>query len=199
MRYCKLDNGTPVAIVPDPGADTLPIEVENFAYDPETQIRIGPRPGHLGRIYSGGQRFYEVHHDKVIERYTVLNRRTDYISEDGTPTEYNARIHDIVAEEDEQTDTEYIRTITVRVNEAKLARAPLEIDAETGDRIAQRVHPESGTHLEVGILRQAVTELYNQLGLEAPAELQRHVEIAIEEIAEGRERKEELDGNRHTA
>ncbi len=194
-RHCKLADGIPVAVVDQEGPDTLPIEVVGFDHDPVTQIRIGPRQNKLGRIYSGGRQYYDVQEDKVIERHTVLDRVTVYQLEDGTPTTYNARVHDIVDEADEHTDTEYIRTITVRVNEDKLAQAPLLIDRETGEEIARRVHPESGTHLEVGILRDQIVHILNALGLEPTAEFQRHADIAVEEIAAGRAKKEGLYGN----
>ncbi len=191
-RHCRLDNGIPVAVVREATDDTLPIEVVGFDHDPVTQIRIGPREGKLGRIYSGGQRYYRVMKDKVQEVHTVLDRRTDYILEDGTPVAFNERIHEIVDEADEHTDTEYIRTITVRVNEEKLEKAPLIIDREMGERISSRVHPEAGLYHEVAILREQLKSIMDDQKISPTDEFARYSGIVEEEKEDSEDERDSV-------
>src|SRR6056297_459114 len=66
------------------------------------------------------------------------------------------------------------------------------IDYETGKAIDSQIHPASGMEEQIGILRYAITELYNRLGETVPAELSELNSIANEEISAGQDRKSNL-------
>ena len=66
------------------------------------------------------------------------------------------------------------------------------VDYETGKAIDSRIHPASGVEEQVGILRYAVTELYNRLGETVPTELGDLNTIANEEIQNGQNKKANL-------
>ena len=66
------------------------------------------------------------------------------------------------------------------------------IDYRTGQAIDERMHSASGVEEQVGILRYAITELYNRLGETAPTELQDLNTIANEEIQNGQDLKNNL-------
>src|SRR6056297_1228213 len=66
------------------------------------------------------------------------------------------------------------------------------IDYETGQAIDSQVHPASGMEEQIGILRYALTELYNRLGESVPAELDELNSIANAEIQNGQTKKGEL-------
>lgn len=81
-----------------------------------------------------------------------------------------------------------------RREESVLSTAEEEklIDYETGKRINVKVHGASGLEEQIGILRYAITELYNRLGETAPTELQDLNAITNEEIQAGQDRKTNL-------
>jgi len=66
------------------------------------------------------------------------------------------------------------------------------IDYETGQAIDSQVHPASGMEEQIGILRFAITELYNRLGESVPPELDELNEIANTEIQNGQDKKSDL-------
>jgi len=66
------------------------------------------------------------------------------------------------------------------------------IDLETGDRIDSRIHAAASQQEQIGILRYAITELYNRLGESVPTELSELNSIANEEISAGQDRKSNL-------
>ena len=66
------------------------------------------------------------------------------------------------------------------------------IDRETGKKIDSRVHEAAGLQEQIGILRYAITELYNRLGEAIPTELETLNSIANEEIQNGQDRKSNL-------
>ena len=66
------------------------------------------------------------------------------------------------------------------------------IDYETGQAIDSQVHPASGVDEQIGILRYALTELYNRLGESVPVELDELNEIANAEIQNGQDKKSDL-------
>lgn len=65
----------------------------------------------------------------------------------------------------------------------------LLIDARTGQRISQRVHPCAGVYEELAILRDQIVNILNALGLTPTPEFARLNEVAIEEIERGRAEK----------
>lgn len=67
----------------------------------------------------------------------------------------------------------------------------LLLDARTGQRISERVHPQAGIYEELGILRDQIVRILNALGLPPTPEFARLNEIAIEEIERARMEKPE--------
>lgn len=65
----------------------------------------------------------------------------------------------------------------------------LLLDARTGQRISERVHPQAGVYEELGILRDQIVHILNALGLPPTPEFARLNEVAIEEIERGRAEK----------
>lgn len=66
------------------------------------------------------------------------------------------------------------------------------IDKETGERIDSRMHEAAGLQEQIGVLRFAITELYNRLGETVPTELATLNSVANEEIQAGQDRKSSL-------
>jgi len=67
------------------------------------------------------------------------------------------------------------------------------IDRDTGAVIDKEVHPFAGLEEQIGILRDQLVHIINELGLTPTADFERLNSIAIAQIEEGAKKKEALD------
>jgi len=67
------------------------------------------------------------------------------------------------------------------------------IDRDTGKAIDETIHPFAGLEEQIGILRDQLVHIINDLGLTPTAEFERLNSIAVAKIEEGAEKKEALD------
>lgn len=66
------------------------------------------------------------------------------------------------------------------------------IDKDTGETISAKIHPEAQEREEIGILRNQIVSITNELGLDTTEGFEELNQIAIEEINKGIDRKEDL-------
>lgn len=67
-----------------------------------------------------------------------------------------------------------------------------EKDKETGEVISSRLHNKAKKSEEIGILRNQIVKMVNELGLSTSDEFEKMNQIAIEEIERGKNRKSDL-------
>lgn len=77
-------------------------------------------------------------------------------------------------------------------HERKVETERKKIDKDTGETISYRTHSEAQEREEIGILRNQIVHIVNELGLDTTEEFEKLNQIAREEIQKGIDRKEDL-------
>jgi len=75
----------------------------------------------------------------------------------------------------------------------RVARLSALIDRDTGAAIDKEVHPFAGLEEQIGILRDQLAHIINELGLTPTTDFERLNSIAVTKIEEGAKKKEALN------
>jgi len=67
------------------------------------------------------------------------------------------------------------------------------VDRDTGKAIDEAIHPFAGLEEQIGILRDQLVHIVNELGLAPTADFERLNSIAVSKIEEGAKKKEALN------
>jgi len=73
------------------------------------------------------------------------------------------------------------------------AKKNVRIDRDTGKAINEAIHPFAGLEEQIGILRDQLVHIINDLGLTPTTDFERLNSIAVSKIEEGAKKKEALD------